>query len=1278
MEGNCPLCQQNLKGLSIAPVLNHQDEQLIDSLPYVIAYPLKRTLLEKNAWTKINLLKDSFLNYLKYLGLITASEFFNSGLRDRKMVALFQKTLTETSFGNWNEYIRETLKYLKENEHPFFYAELQAHYEKVETGKNRKLYKGEIEYIDANGDLYYIKQEATAIGMLINFRNRYLGHGLTWDEGKSQELWEEYYPIFRVLLDQLTFSRDYSMLKKEHGEIYSLHSSEIKPFESAYSFNGVWIQDKNGAVMPILPFYIVPAEISIEKDSKEKILVYESYTGKTIKFFSPEGTEKHTSGKILDKLNLILREKERENPYSPDEFTVEKFKQRLLEENKLMLDTLIAEKKIFPGVYIHRNDIEIKLREWTGARSSVFFIAAEAGSGKTNLLIEIQKQYLEFGFDSLYVRAARMEKKALKAELSYLLNIETDKGLEDYPALQFTQSKPFIILLDGLNEALNAEEIWKEIPEICNKLSPGSIKFVITSRAGTKADLERFELNSKDESLIYGEKKENEEGLQAYVFWLRAMDMEETKKAWQAYAAMDKSHYKPLFSFDDIATLDRAVYNQISNPLVLRIFLEVYNGKNLKKKKEKRVNIWYNWLKSMTDGEQELLELLAQEIWETGVNELLLDDLLKKEHIKNFLESDLVNSPYQRLKNMGWIGRYTKDLNACISFTVEGALFYFIGKMLQQKVENIDTVYVKKLIKEGSRLQRSGLEEFLCEEALSGDLSLICALIDEGAECIDICIRPLLYSLKTLGIDETLKKILENKTENDWKALLKLKELLGKLQLQILRKEFFMKLVEYLDYENLDEIKLGLKAIAILDDEVAKLQFQRIDVSLVLKSERADLLSALADCEHRFSNYDKALEYYLKCLDIRLKTLGAEHPSVAISYGDIGRIWDSKGEYDKALEYYEKSLDFKLKTIGENHPNVLNSYNYVGIIWKSKGNYDKALEYFKKSLEISLKTIGENHYKVSLSYNNIGVIWKSKGNYDKALEYFKKSLEISLKTIGEIHSDVAGSYNNIGIIWKSKGNYDKALEYYEKSLEIRLKTIGDKHPDVATNYNNIGIIWKSKGNYDKALKYYEKSLEIMIETLGNNHPKVGISYHNIGSVWQSKGEYDKALEYYEKSLEIMIETLGNNHPKVGISYHNIGSVWKSKGDYENALEYYEKSLEIDLKTIGKNHPDVAKSYYNIGVVCRSKGNYDNAIEFFKKGYQLDTTAGGFPFNIAICLESLGRKDESMNYFIESAEIRKQWIGLENEATIDAIQNAKRLAIELGKENELPDWMRELK
>ena len=88
-----------VKNISINSIdLSPDDVALINSLPYVIAYPLKRTLIEKHPWTRINLLKDTFLNYLKYIGLITASEFFNSPLKDKKMVALFQQALAEPSF----------------------------------------------------------------------------------------------------------------------------------------------------------------------------------------------------------------------------------------------------------------------------------------------------------------------------------------------------------------------------------------------------------------------------------------------------------------------------------------------------------------------------------------------------------------------------------------------------------------------------------------------------------------------------------------------------------------------------------------------------------------------------------------------------------------------------------------------------------------------------------------------------------------------------------------------------------------------------------------------------------------------------------------------------------------------------------------------------------------------------------------------------------------------------------------------------------------------------
>ncbi len=1297
--------------------LSTEDTELIASLPYVIAYPLQQTLLEKHPPQRINLFKDTFLNYLKYLGLLSASEFFNSDIKDKGMVLLFQQNLIETAFGKWNHYIRETLKFLKEQNHTLFCPELATYYELVETGNKSKKHKGEIEFIDANGDIQLKKQEATSIGMLINFRNRYLGHGLTLDAKKAEELWQEYFSIFRNLLEQLSFAKDYPMLKREDGITYLLHSSEIITVDSnSASQSSIWIQDKEGKVMNILPFFIVPGEVSLFKEDKEQMLTYESYTGKTIKFFSPEGTEKQTSGKLLEKLNLLLRDKQKEVPFAPKEFTKVEFLNRIADENKLLLETLISEKKIIPGVYQHREEMEIKLREWIGARANIFFIAAEAGSGKTNLLAEIQKQYVERDLPSLLIRAGRMEKQSLKAQIAYLLNIDLHQGLENYSALAGTQAAPTFILIDGLNEANHAEAIWQEILSLSTIFEPGSLKFVVTNRANTKADLERYLVSDKEQEYLYGENKDNEKGLGAYAFWLTALDMKEMKGAWEHYSTKDKARFKPQFTFDAIAEFDRGIYNQINNPLILRLFLEIYNGKALPKKGNKHLHIWSDWLKTFSEAEQTFFRLLADAIWQKGENELLLDDVLNNETLKPYFSSNVINAPYQRLKNLGWISSYTKDLNSYVGFTVEGSLLYLLGVQLQNQTPKIDLEYIQSILQTNNKLKTAAIEAFLCEQTLAGNLDLISELIDADGQDISICITPLVLFLIIFGVKTTIEKVLENPTENDWKTLLKLDVQLDDLQLHVLRKEFLTELMPKNLFNTEDSALLGLNAIEIFDKTEAIFYLDKINTNTLLIEENANLLIQLGHCERKLSNFDKALEYYEKSLAIRLKVHGDQHPSTGTSYDNLGSVWDYKGEYDKAIEYFEKSLAIRLKVHGDQHPSTGISYNNLGLVWKYKGEYDKAIEYYEKSLAIRLKVHGDQHPSTGTSYNNLGSVWDYKGEYDKAIEYYEKSLAIRLKVHGDQHPSTGTSYNNLGSVWDNKGEYDKAIEYYEKSLAIRLKVHGDQHPLTGTTYNNLGSVWDNKGEYDKAIEYFEKSLAILLRVHGDQHPSTGTTYNNLGSVWDNKGEYDKAIEYYEKSLAIDLKVHGDQHPSTGTSYNNLGLVWNNKGEYDKAIEYYEKSLAIDLKVHGDQHPSTGTSYNNLGLVWNNKGEYDKAIEYYEKSlaiklkiiggehsdvaglyfaigtinknlnnfelaienYQkgfLIEKKGGFPFKIAQCYEAQNQTNEALAYYIQSAEIRKEDIGIDDEATQEAIANAKRLAKALKKEKDLLEWMK---
>ena len=75
--------------------------------------------------------------------------------------------------------------------------------------------------------------------------------------------------------------------------------------------------------------------------------------------------------------------------------------------------------------------------------------------------------------------------------------------------------------------------------------------------------------------------------------------------------------------------------------------------------------------------------------------------------------------------------------------------------------------------------------------------------------------------LKSFGVESIISKILEEPTENDWRALAKLDEKIEELQLHVLRKELSSSLMLRNKFETKVSLLVGLKAIRILDLEYA-------------------------------------------------------------------------------------------------------------------------------------------------------------------------------------------------------------------------------------------------------------------------------------------------------------------------------------------------------------------------------------------------------------------------------------------------------------------------
>ena len=134
---NCPHCQTPLEEKSDTINLSPDDVVLINSLPYVIAYPLKETLLQTDYEKRLHRLGYTFSNFLKYLGLISISEFFNSDIKNRRIVDLFLSQLSEPSFGKWNGFIRECYAELQKEKIDLIFPEFYNFYVQIEN-KDKK------------------------------------------------------------------------------------------------------------------------------------------------------------------------------------------------------------------------------------------------------------------------------------------------------------------------------------------------------------------------------------------------------------------------------------------------------------------------------------------------------------------------------------------------------------------------------------------------------------------------------------------------------------------------------------------------------------------------------------------------------------------------------------------------------------------------------------------------------------------------------------------------------------------------------------------------------------------------------------------------------------------------------------------------------------------------------------------------------------------------------------------------------------------------------------
>ena len=302
--------------------------------------------------------------------------------------------------------------------------------------------------------------------------------------------------------------------------------------------------------------------------------------------------------------------------------------------------------------------------------------------------------------------------------------------------------------------------------------------------------------------------------------------------------------------------------------------------------------------------------------------------------------------------------------------------------------------------------------------------------------------------------------------------------------------------------------------------------------SQTLSEETSVLLDSLN--KYKFINYNKALNYGLRALDIN------DPKEISINIFDInaglGEILFYQNNYAKSIEYYLTALNLhNLLPVKDRRHKYVNEPPWILV---ALGNLYYKIERFEIAKEKYLEAIDNFNliedelisYKInglSTSKTNIALIYSTLGDFQKAESQYKDVIELRKKagyeaTVIYQYMEIMQFYYKYNMTEKGDDLYELATILYKESIEVKK---GDSLEEIKIWYSYVLSVYGSNllklKKIKQALVSLNESKKIIEDQNYNTtvYPDVNLEI--------AKCYYE--LQSYNKAENALLESLNSNN-----------------------------------------------------------------------------------------------------------------------------------------------------
>ena len=253
--------------------------------------------------------------------------------------------------------------------------------------------------------------------------------------------------------------------------------------------------------------------------------------------------------------------------------------------------------------------------------------------------------------------------------------------------------------------------------------------------------------------------------------------------------------------------------------------------------------------------------------------------------------------------------------------------------------------------------------------------------------------------------------------------------------------------------------------------------------------------------------------------------LSADEPKSIYVAAQLGLVHLRLGEFDQAETYLQNVLDLRIETLGEEHPLSLTAMNHLADLRWSQGRYDEVEAIDRRTLEIRRNVLGEDHPDTLKSLNGLAATYFNSGRYSEAAPLFEKALAVYRRKMGENHPHTLTLANNLASAHSELGHFGEAEELLRGVVTAQSQVLGNDHPETVRSVQNLGVALAQLARYEEAETYLRKAVAIRCTFSGDEK---GCLYAKglLADLFRERGRFEQAGALLISTLERQKELFG--------------------------------------------------------------------------------------------------------------------------------------------------------